>query len=308
MTTMPQYTKAELRRLGAPIDCAIDSSLHPQCTASSWDVLTEDKRAAGKKLTYRMPHIRPQSVLVTPIGNLYDEGVWARLQDMMLETAKAGHSVSIQEVRDPSLFAGDAIMLQRWQASMLARDGGVEWCFMVDNDTLVEKDTLLRLMAHDRPVMFPLLEDLERRFPRVTAPMSDPDYDVKDKGQGIVNVRWAAMSCMLIDARVFNHLEPLCWRGTDWHFAQALHNLGHRLCIDTDTVVKVTRGPSRLASLDYDEFWKSHRKMWHRLRFEQRKRGPPPGFNPETDDGMVDKWGCYFGVLNKVARNGAKPQ
>ena len=175
---------------------------------------------------------------------------------------------------------------------------------MVDNDALLEKDTLTRLLSWDRPVVFPLLEDLEQKYPAIIAPLSDPTLE---PGYGLVPVRWAAMSVMLFNARIFNVLDPTAWRGNDFVFSQALNYLGHRIYVDTDTVVKVTRGPARHVSKGYDEFWADHRKMWDRLRKEKRDRNPPPDFNPETDDGWVDEYGTYFGVPNKVAKNSGSP-
>ena len=298
-------TREELLAAGIPDGAILDRTTHPMGTFSSWDVSAADRKVSGAKAQYRMPHIRPQSVLIAPIGQLWEDGAWWRLQDMMLETAVAGHSVSIQEMRDPSIFSFEAIPMMRWSASMMAREGGVEWVFMVDNDALVQKDTLLRLLAHDRPVVFPLIEDLEKKYPRIMAPMSDPD--LVEPGHGLVPVRWAVMSCMLLNVRIFNVLEPLAWRGNDFVFAQALNYIGHRVCVDTDTVVQVTKGPARWASKDYDELWADHRKMWDRLRFEERNRQPPPGFNPLTDNGYVDKHGSYLAILNSVARSRSSP-
>ncbi len=299
-------SREELLAAGIPDGAIVSSSNHPQIAASTWDVSVADRQAAGKTMNYHLGHIRPSSVLVTPIGNLWDDGAWWRLQDMLLATAMAGHSVSLQEMLDASVFSFEAIPMMRWSASMMARDGGVEWLLMVDNDVLLEKDTLLRLLAHDRPVVFPMLEDLEKRWPRVIAPLSGPD--IIEPGHGLVPVRWAAMSCMLFNTKIFNVLEPNAWRGNDYLFAQSLNFLGHRIYVDTDTVVKVTHGPTRQASKEYDEYWTDHRKMWERLRNEDRNRQPPPGFNPLKDNGYVDEHGTYFGVLNSVARgtNGGK--
>jgi len=293
-------TREELEAAGIPPEAIADSSNHPQIAASSWDVSIPDKQASFYKSAYHLPHIRPESVLVAPIGNLWEEGGWWRLQDMMLQTAVAGHSVSLQEMRDASIFSFEAIPMMRWSASMMARDSGVEWLLMVDNDVWVEKDTLLRLMAHDRPVVFPMLEDMEKRLPRIIAPLSGPDFS--EPGHGLVPVRWSAMSCMLFNTKVFNVLSETAWRGSDYLFAQCLNYLGHRIYVDTDTVVKVTRGPTRHAGKDYDEYWEDHRKMWNRLNTEPRDRRPPSNFNPLKDDGFVDKHGTYFGVLNKIAR------
>ena len=293
-------TREELIAAGIPAEAIVDRSTHPLIAASTWDVSATDKQASGMKAFYHLPHIRPSSVLVAPIGNMWDEGAWHRLQDMMLHTSMAGHSVSLQEMLDSSIFSFEAIPMMRWSASMMARDGGIEWLFMVDNDALVEKDTLLRLLAHDVPVVFPMLDDLEKRHPRVVTPLSSPD--LTESGMGLLPVRWAAMSCMLFNTKIFNVLDPTAWRGNDYLFAQALNFMGHRVYVDTDTVVKVTKGPTRHASKPYDEFWQDHRKMWDRLRLEERNRSAPEGFDPVTDDGMVDKDGTYLGVINTEAR------
>ena len=293
------WTKAELDALGITEENVVDSTRHPAVTAVSWDAPANTRQFLGAKWQYTHHHVRPQSILIVTIGNLWEENAWWRLQDMLLHTARAGYSVSLEEVTDNSLFSFEAIPLMRWSASMLARDGGVEWLLMVDNDALVEKDTLLRLLRWDRPVVFPRLEDLEQKYPEIIAPLADPTLE---EGHGLVPVRWAAMSVMLFNVKLFNVLDPTAWRGNDYVFSQALNFLGHRIYVDTDTAVKVVKGPARHVSKGYDEFWESHRKMRERLKKEPRDRRPPPNFNPETDDGMVDAYGTYFAIPNKIAR------
>ena len=304
-------TQAELRALAEQLQAlgidVVNRSTHPMVCASSWDVSKQHQQVLGAKAEYRYIHVNPQSVLIAPIGNLWEKDCWWHLQDMMLYSAKQGYSISLQEMRDSSVFSTDAIGLMRWSASMSARDSGVEWLLMVDNDALLEQDTLVRLLAHDRPVVFPLLNDLEQRYPVEIAPLSAPAE--LQQGNGLVPVRWAAMSVMLFNVKIFNVLDSHVWWGTDYHFGQALNYIGHRMYVDTDTVVNVVRGPSRHSAKEYDQFWADHRKMQERIHSEERDRRPPPGFNPLTDDGWLDKDGTYYGVLNKVAResiNGAK--
>jgi len=289
-------TREDLLAAGVPEEAIVERSDHPGVLASTWDVAASDLNVSVKEREYHFPHLKPQSILITPIGNLWDEGAWWHLQDMLLHTAEAGHSVSLQEVSDASIFSFESIPMMRWQASMMARDGGVEWILMVDNDVLLGKDTLTRLLAHDRPIVFPFLEDLEKRLPRIIAPLSAPD--LLETGKGLVPVRWAAMSCMLFNVKIFNVLPETAWRASDYLFAQCLNFIGHRIYVDTDTVVKITHGPTRHASKHYDEYWEDHRKMRDRLRSEWRDRRPPPEFNPLTDDGFIDRYGTYFGVPN----------
>jgi hypothetical protein len=124
-------TREELIAAGIPNEAIADSSNHPHIAASSWDVSVADKKVAFEKLEYHLPHIRPESILVAPIGNLWDEGGWWHLQDMLLHTAVAGYSVSIQEMKDASIFSFEAIPMMRWSASMMARDSGVEWLLRI---------------------------------------------------------------------------------------------------------------------------------------------------------------------------------
>lgn len=304
MTQQKRYTREELAAVGITERNIVDRSTHPAAQFITWDVTKPDAFALGKKAMYRLPHVRPESILIAPIGNLWEENTWWRLQDAALAAARAGHSISWHEQTDHSFFSWDAIPQMRWSSAMLARDSGVQWCLMVDNDALLEKDTILRLVAHDRPVVFPIIEDLEQRLPELIAPLSMPRLE---RGKGLQPVVWSAMSCMLFNPKIFNVLDPLAWRGSDYHFAQALNYIGHRIYVDTDTVVKVVRGPTRHAHKEYDEFWDGHREMWDRLRNEERNRHAPPGWNPAKDDGYVDKDGTYFGVpRSTVQRNGEK--
>lgn len=283
--------KTRVAELGIDL---VDRSTHPMALCCSWDSRQPDPT------DYRFIHVAPRSVAIATIGNLWERDCWWHLQDMMLYTVRQGWSVSIQEMRDSSLFSNDAIGLMRWSAAMMARDSGVEWLLMVDNDALVEKDTLVKLLAHDRPVVFPLLNDLERRFPMELAPLSNPP--ALEAGKGLAPVRWAAMSVMLFNTKIFNVLETMAWWGTDYHFGQCLNYLGHRIYVDTDAVVNVVRGPSRHGAMDYDEFWESHRNMQRRLHGEERDRRPPPNFDPSTDDGWLDKDGTYFAVPNATTK------
>ncbi len=286
-------TREELEALGIEV---IDSCTHPQTVAMSYEIAGKGLYVLGDKKDSRFPHVFPESVLIAPVGNLWDEGGWWHLQDMMLYSTQAGYPISLHEMRDTSPLPSQAIGLMRWQAAMFARDAGIEWVLMVDNDVMLEKDTLVRLLAHDRPVVFPLIHDLLQEYPPEVTPISFPRLE---PGNGLIPVRWAVMSVMLFNTRVFNSLDSMAWWGNDHHFGQCLNYLGHKIYVDTDTVVPVTSGPTRGASLEYDAYWEARRTFDHRLKHEQRDRRPPPDFDPETDDGWLDEHGCYFAVKNE---------
>ena len=273
----------------------VDRSTHPSYYASSWPVTGSGANTLGMHLRYRIPHINYNSVLVTVISNHYTEGCWWRLQNMLRYTEKLGYSVALEEVDDMSIMPPDAIGIMRACAAMLALDGGFEWCFMVDTDALLEEDTLVRLLVHDRPIVYPMTEVLpgKDRFPG--GALSSPRLM---RGKGLQPVTWATMSAMLFNTKVFNCLDAYAWHGHDYHFAQNLAHFGHRIYVDTDTVVSLTRGPARHPVKTWDELWSSLRNAYDSRRNDDRDRRPPPDFDPAFGEGTVAADGTYWAVDN----------
>ena len=287
--------KARLRRTPEEVRLAgqerhiVDRSTHPGFYVSSWPVGYGHTTLKGKE-RYRLPTLNHNSVLVTVISNDYHEGAWWRLQNMLRYTEQQGYTVALEEVDDLSMMPTDAIGIMRACAGMLALDSGFEWCFMLDTDVLVEEDTLVRLIERDRPVIYPYLDILEDKTPGpVSAPVLYPC-------RGLQPVAWAAMSAMLFNAKVFNCLDAYAWHGHDYHFAQHLNHFGHRVYVDTDTIVQVTRGPSRHPSKTWDELFAGLKAGYEKRATKDRDRRPPPGFDPAFQDGVVDEDGVYWAV------------
>jgi len=211
---------------------------------------------------------------------------------MMRYTEEQGYTVALEEVDDMSTMPSDAIGIMRACAAMLALDGGFEWCFMVDNDALMEEDTLLRLIQHDRPVVYPLVIGPKEEF------MGGGTYQAPylPEGVGLQPVVWSTMCAMLFNTKVFNCLPPYAWHGHDFHFAQCLAHYGHRIYVDTDTAIHVTRGPARHPSQPWDVLWERLRTKYDSRQKDKRHREPPPGFDPAFDKGSVDSEGVYWGV------------
>ena len=268
----------------------VDRSTHPQFYVSSWPHGLGHSTLGGRE-TYRLPSINFNSVLVVVICNEYAEGAWWRLQKMLRVTEEAGITVAFEELDDMSMMPTDAIGIMRACGAMLALDAGFEWCFMVDTDVHLKEDTLLRLIAHDRPVVYPMLNILQDKF--LGAPVSAP---LMEAGHGLQPAAWAAMSAMLFNTKVFNCLPPHAWHGHDYHFSQNLAHFGHRVMVDTDTVIDVTRGPSRHPSKGWDELWTDMEKAHLKRQRQDRDRRPPPDFAPGFDKGYVDKDNVYWGL------------
>ena len=283
-------SQAEYREMGVG-RYIVDRPTHPGLYISSWP-LSHGLQAIGWKSRYRQPRLNYNSVMVTTIGNHYDEGVWWRLQNMLRYTEKQGYLTALEELDDMSMMPTDAIGIMRGAASKLALDAGFDWCLMVDTDVLVEEDTLVRLLEHDIPVVFPFLNILTDVLPG--APISSPR--LLQSGMGLQPVRWAAMSCMLFNTKVFNCLDHYAWHGHDAHFSQSLDHYGHRIFVDTDAVVDVTRGPSRHAGKDWDTMMADMKRAHDSFQRDDRDRRPPPDFDPAFGAGHVDEHGVYWAV------------
>ena len=296
-------TKEELIAQGWEERFIIDRATHPRHHMASWPVTGTGEHLLGPKVQYRLPHIASQSIVVTVISNNWLEGGWHRVQDMLRYTEKAGYTVAFEEVDDMSIMPNDAIGIMRSGASLLALDAGAEWCLMVDTDALLEQDTLMRLLQWDRPIVFPYLVDLEKRYPG--SPLSYPKLE---PNTGLQPVVWAAASVMLFNTKVFNCLDAYAWHGSDYHFAQHLAHYGHRIHVDTDTIVSVSRGPTYDQSKTWDELRVSQRSGYERRQNQDRDRRPPPGFDPAFGEGMVTKDGVYLAVDPYKHRRANGPQ
>ena len=283
-------TLKEIRALGME-EHIMDRSTHPGYYASSWPTVGRGVETLGEKTEYRMPHIAHNSVLVVAISNDWQEGCWWRLQNMLRYSEQHGITVALEETSDMSTMPADAIGIMRACAAMLAVDSGFEWCLLLDTDCKVEEDTLVRLIAHDRPVVYPICIAEQDDYPGTG--LSSP---MLKSGSGLVPVVWSVMSCMLFNTKVFNCLAPYAWHGHDFHFAQNLAHFGHRIYVDTDTVVKVTRGPARWPVTKWAALWEKIGNAYEKRRTNDRHREPPPGFDPAFSEGTVDESGVYWAM------------
>lgn len=280
----------------------IDRTTHPMYHASLWNSYGKGDTLLGPHLSYRLPHISYQSVFIAVMGNMWEKDCWWHFQDMVKYTEAQGYEVSYQEIDDYSFMRPrDAIGTMRSMAAMMAVDSGFEWCFMVDTDALLEKDTLVRLLQSDCPIIYPYLIDLEQKW----APGGGAVTlmrPVREPNTGIHPVVWSAMSVMLFYTKVFNAIPAHAWYGHDIHFSQYLNHVGHRIFVDTNTFVKVVKGPSRHAGWTWDEIQEGMKKTYHKLRNEDRDRRPPEGYDPAFGEADVTPDGAYWATLSPVRR------
>ena len=282
-------TVAELLATGIPAKFVVDRDTHPGHCESSWPLTTLDEKVTGKYGLSHQPHIKPMSVMIAPIGNMWEPNGHWRVQNMVKAMESRGYvdRVVLQEMNDTSPAPGVGVSAMRSSAAMLALDGGIEWVFLMNNDAMVEEDTLERLLAWDRPVVSAYLIDTDRK-----SLLMGPELK---QNIGLQPVAWAAFDAMLFNARVFNAigLNPWEYGASEYHFAQKLNHVGHRIYVDTNAPVNVVTAPGRWRSKGWDEYWAGQRELFERGREEERDRGAPPGFDPVFSDGDISVNGAY---------------
>lgn len=290
----PGLVSSDLRKkvleMGVDPRFIVDRTTHPSYHATLWTNWGTGYETLGDKMAHRLPHIAYNSVLVVVMSNMWSEGCWAAFQDMIKYSEEQGYDVSYQEIGNFNfLHPRDAIGTMRATAALMAQDAGMEWCLMLDTDVILKKDTLVRLLQHDRPVVYPYVVDLEQRYPGST--MMRP---VRKPGSGLQPVVWSVMSCMLFDTKVFNALPAHAWYGDDFMFSQYLRHVGHRIHVDTDTIIDAVKGPARHNSWSWDELHAGLKRSFEMMRYEDRDRRPPPDFDPAFSEGEVTPDGAYW--------------
>ena len=284
--------REQLLALGAEERFIIDRETHPSFFESSVPLTENDTALLGPRGTYHLVHLKPMSIFVCAIGNMWVEGGHHRVVDMVKAMDNKGYTIAYEEIHDGCVMPGDHIGQMRTEATYMALDSGAEWLFMVENDVLLELDTLERLLSSDLPVVVPYINDLEQRWPGTT--LSGPYYPPHS---GVHPVLWSVMSVMLFNTKVFNAIGPNVWGDhfgiNEYQLAQRLNHVGHRMYLDSDTVVDVARSPSRHRSLTWDELQAGTRATFERSRYEERDRRPPEGLDPAFSNGVITQSGAY---------------
>lgn len=207
-------------------------------------------------------HSRPDSVLIAAMGNHWSPGSWQRVMDLLHYTNEQGYFVGLDELQDRCFSPYDALGSMRNEAIMRASQG-FDWLLYVDNDVLPEKETLVRLIKRQQPVIAPYVEE-----PGTGKPLHGPHMD---KWTGLQPIRWCVLSMVLFRVNVF-----LPWHGEFWNNAigadegyhfQKLWMAGHRPWLDTDVILPVAKTPTyplatnRMQKPDADAFW-DQRRAW----------------------------------------------
>jgi GT2 family glycosyltransferase len=180
------------------------------------------------------------------VGTGFDLAIMCAYDAKMREGELAVYSV-----------AGTLIFDQREKLAQHAIDGGCDYILWVDADMRFPKNTIQRLMAHDKDIVG--VNATTRTVPtKPTAKMLDVDFEKKEnnwtpvisKGKtGIEKVTAIGCGVMLVKAEVFKKTpQPWFWfyklpgdkiLGEDVHFCVAAADAGFETWVDHDLSLEI---------------------------------------------------------------------
>lgn len=254
---------------------------------SEQEKIRADKKGAG------WPRMSPDSVLVAAMGSHWEPGCWAKTADMVAYTIGEGIRCGFTELMDRCFHPYDGLGTMRNEAILMAMNEGCEWLCYVDNDIQPDKDTLIKLLNWQLPIVAPYIVEAG-----TGTPLHGPPLPINT---GVRMAKWCVLSMLLFRTAVFNSFpDP----GHFWsdaigadeaiHF-QKLWNKGHQLFLDTGAQVIAGRRPlypltaKKLSRHQWEEQWEDER----RARFSR-----PPDRRPINPEDHRVKEGVYLPFLS----------
>lgn len=240
--------------------------IHLRSFATQWE--TQRGQAAANSQLAKWGHIRPDSVLICPMGYYWAPGSWQKVVDMMIYTQQQGVYVAMSELQDRCFQPYDALGTMRNEAAIIAMNEGFEWLLYLDNDVQPERDTLLRMLHWQMPIISPFVAE-PGNGRRLFGPTWEPN-------QGLKPAKWVVLSMLMFRTNVFNCVGTRFWSdaiGADegYHF-QTLWRYGHHPWIDTNTQLVTAGGPHYPLSSNRMNA-QQRRELWERL--QSNRRNPP---------------------------------
>ena len=190
------------------------------------------------------------SLLVAAIGTDFLPGTKEALLETIEETGKQGWQVAFIAVKNLCITPFQGLGAMRNWAAQEALSGNYDYLLTVDNDVLFnDKSAILQMLRRGQMILVPFynqsyqIEDAEGLpWDGVAEPLLEPD-------QGLLPIKWAAVSCVLYNTVVFRYAGQRLWTDAmisneEAYYFMALKNLGIRLWQDTDVRVDLLRGPT----------------------------------------------------------------
>lgn len=132
-------------------------------------------------------------------------------------------------------------------ALMMGLEAEADFVATIENDVLIQDDTLWRLASASRPAIIPFFDQSPIREP--DAPRLRVNWPLPDQGQGLVKIEWAASTFVMWSREALQMVGPrpytnACILHEDEYNWRAWRLQGVRLWQDTGAVVKLLRPPT----------------------------------------------------------------
>lgn len=163
------------------------------------------------------------------------------------------------QVNVPSMFTcsrGAPIDMSRNEIVRSALENDVEYVFFLDSDVVCPPDTIIRLMAHNLPIVTGVY--YTRAPPIEPAVWSEITPSGKqaiafNPGSGLIEADFIGMGCCLIHKSVFKNIEPPYFKWTltfenvnnpgigrseDFEFCRKARERGYKIYADTSLICR----------------------------------------------------------------------
>ena len=191
---------------------------------------------------------KPLSCHIALIGNEPMDGVVPALDAAALYTREQGYVMTGSEYPNFCIQPFHGLGAMRNNAILRAMEVGADYIFIIDGDIRLDDPTVLaRLLDRSKLVVAPLLDQsliAGTEWACISHPLMDPS-------QGLVQLDWIAVNCILFDMSVFRIVgprlftDPMIVSEEDYIF-RFLRVNGIRLWQDTDALVTMLRPSTKL--------------------------------------------------------------
>ena len=150
---------------------------------------------------------------------------------------------------EPHFPKGSNLAGNRCKSVDRAREWGCKYIMWIDSDSLMMKDTCLKLLAHDLPIVSAVYVGKQPPFNVVAGRLGKnnehiPANDLLNAMAVRDDLDWVGFGAILIKTEVFDKLEPPYFadagganRGEDMYFCLKAKAAGFKINVDPNTVI-----------------------------------------------------------------------
>lgn len=137
-----------------------------------------------------------------------------------------------------------SIDVSRNQIAEYAKEEGFDYILWVDSDMILPKDTLTRMLLHDKDIVsgvyaYKLLGNNKIVAKRLNGDKYEDLTISEIRGKDLIEVDGFGFGCVLTKTDIFNHIKPKYFvfsldMGEDIYFCRKAQKAGYNLYLDTN--------------------------------------------------------------------------